>query len=718
MRIKYIASVVAALSLAFIPTAAQAIATTLDVQNGGSTAVDLVNGDSLDVTVAGPIAKTGPAVHELYSTWSAQSLNLDALSSGDITWPEGWDLEYTEDGTTWVNWATTMPTDIGAIIAIRALGDVNTVGENTFKTTSTGSVDAVTFAGSGGGDGYNVAVGDNKVFNMYHHQDGTATVECHTFAGELCSTPTVAVDGYSTNHASSVYSDDASGKVYAFVMRDSDLHFGVLCFNFSVEPAVECGFTELETVGADSGRDPGDYKQDLGSSSQDGDLIWSITGNGGELLCFNIATGTACTGDNGWNTGYSDWAFSTGRVTAVDGLVYWTLNDKMGCYNPSTNGLCNGTAAITLTDSSNRMPPLPVEDTSGVFLGACDVYSQQCIDDAGGASLTFPSALASYFATNTINWDTARQNAEQFAYDGANNRFYFESTFDMNDWGSNNITCYDFTTETACAGFDGYIDEVVNFYTATVDSQIPNCVWINGNEGKIYPMDATTGLVGCDLGDPTVSLPYDAVTPRMSCNDDGRVTQWANITVAPLDGVAMADVRVSFYDSEGVLIDAWSDMTPNASGSIDLTGLDVSTTGTTPTIKITAGDISDALAEQISATVTFVAEDPELCFTLAAADNCTTTITNSPAPGDIADGIVTGTSITRPNAGNDVGSAQTTTLPGQNAANMCASSALKIDLPIAALASTGVDAGSIAMGGFAVLAAGGAAVAVTRRRKA
>ena len=718
MRIKSIASVVAALSLAFIPTAAQAVATTLDVQNGGSTAVDLADGDSLDVTVAGPIAKTGVAVHELYSTWSAQSLNLDALSSGDITWPEGWDLEYTEDGTTWVNWATTMPTDIGAIIAIRALGDVNTVGENTFKTTSSGNVEAVSFAGSGGGDGYNVAIGNDKVFNFWHHQspqggqDGV-TIECHTFSGDLCATPEFTIDGYSSNHGSSIYSYDSQDKVFAYAM-DSSKNFGVLCVDYSDDAnPVECGFDilGLTTVVSDSNGDPAvfDY-QDMGSSSVDGTIIWSITGEG-DLMCFDMATSGACA-DNGWNVGTTDYAFDTGRVTAVGGVVYWTLNDKLGCYDPATNGLCNGTAAITLTDTANRMPPLPVENTSGTLLGVCDVYSEQCIDD-NGATFTFPAALGTFFDNNPVNWTVARQNAEQFAYD--NNRFYFESTFDSLDWGSNNITCYDFATEAACAGFDGYIDEVVNFYTATIDNQIPNCVWINGDAGKIYPMDATTGLVGCDLGDPIVALPYDAVTPRMSCSDEGRVTEWANIVVAPLDGVVMADVRVSFYDSEGVRIDAWSDMTPNASG---LTGLDVVTTGTTPTIKIAAGDISDALAEQISATVTFVAEDPELCFTLAAADNCLSTITNSPAPGDIADGIVTGTSITRPNVGNDVGSTQTTTLPGQNADQMCAASALEIDLPIAALASTGVDAGSIAMGGFAVLAAGGAAVAVTRRRKA
>ncbi|MFM2412505.1 MAG: hypothetical protein RLZZ587_838, partial [Actinomycetota bacterium] len=218
MRIKFVASVIAALSLAFVPTAAQAVATTLDVQNGGSAAVNLETGDTLDVTVAGPIAKTGAAVHELYSTWSTQSLALlidDVTAPEDnITWPEGWTLEYTLDGTTWVDWAVTEPTDVLDIIAIRSQGDVNTVGENMFKTTADGALRAASFSGSGGGDGYNVAIGNNKVFNMYHHSSGTATVQCHTFTGELCETPELEIEGYSTNHGSSVYSDDATDKVY------------------------------------------------------------------------------------------------------------------------------------------------------------------------------------------------------------------------------------------------------------------------------------------------------------------------------------------------------------------------------------------------------------------------------------------------------------------------------------------------------------------------
>jgi LPXTG-motif cell wall-anchored protein len=103
---------------------------------------------------------------------------------------------------------------------------------------------------------------------------------------------------------------------------------------------------------------------------------------------------------------------------------------------------------------------------------------------------------------------------------------------------------------------------------------------------------------------------------------------------------------------------------------------------------------------------------------LDASNHCETTVVADPPAGSIADGIVEGTSITRPTTGSDVGSKQTITLDGVNSADMCEASGLRIALPLAQLASTGVDAGTFAMAGFAVLAVGGVAVAATRRRKA
>ena len=711
MRIKFLAALAAVSALVFVPTAAQAVVTTLDVQNNGSVATTMEDNDTLDVVVQGPIAQTGVAVHELYSSWSGQSLELDDID--DIVYPEGWTLEFTTNGTTW---SETAPGDVSTIVAIRAVGDVNTVGENAFRTTSDAQLMApASFAGSGGGDGYDVAVGNNKVFNFWHHQEGTVTMECHTFTGELCETGTLSVDGYSSNHGSRAFSNDANNRVYAFVLNDTTQHFGVMCFNYDVTPAVSCGFTELETNGPSAAAlaadaiDEGAVYQDTGSASQDGDIIWTITG-AGELICFNIATAAACA-DNGWDTTYTDYAFDTGRVTAVGGKVFFTLANKLGCYDTVTDGLCGGSAAITLTDTANRHAPVPYENQAGVFVGVCDFYTGQCIQTTGN---TFgPSAAwTTFYTNNPVNHAIGRQNAEQFAYSG--NRLYYETTIGGAFGWSTQISCFDFITAAACAGFDGDIDGLDTFYSVSIDQQFPNCAWLNQDSGVIIPINATTGAIGCDLGSPVVELPYDAVTPRMSCDAEGRVIEWESITVNPTPGVTMSDVRVSFYDNNGDAVDGWTEMTPNASGFIALTSLTVDQTSTTPSIRITAGSISEATAELISATVQFVAEDPQLCFALNAANNCPTTISDSPAPGSIADGIVEGASVTRPAVGIDVGSRERTDIQGLNAEDMCLSSAIEIPMP--ALADTGANVDGLALAGFGVLALGAGAMVVSRRR--
>lgn len=711
MKLKFATATLAALALAFLPTASQAATATVSVLYSGTsiTPIALADGDALDVKVGGSIAKTGLAVQELYSAWSTQSLQLDisdlAHPEDDLVWPEGWDLEYTTDGTNWVNWYSNNPSSVAQIQAIRAVGDVNTVGSNTYKTSSTGSLVAASFQGSGGGDGYNVAIGNNMVFNFWHHQVGAVTMECHTFTGSLCDTPTLTVEGYSSNHASSAYAYPADDKVYAFVLNDSTSHFGVLCFDYSVSPAESCGFTELETYGASEG-----WNQDIGSSSQDGNVIWTINGNSGELLCFDISTGVACPSNN-FYVGTSGDAFYTGRVTATNGLVFFTLNNSFGCYNPATDDWCDSTPRV-LSAGDPHAAPLPIEDADGNFLGACDIYSALCLNDQGN-TFSMPSSLQDFFAANPVNWDVAGQNAEQFAT--APNRFYFETTNDMLDWGSNTVTCFDFTTQTACEGFNGYIDDAINMYTVSYSGLTPDCVWVNGDAGSIIPLQYDSGDVGCRIGNPVINLPYTAVTPRLSCQDEGRIINWDNFVVSVPAGVSMSDVRVSFFDSEDNALASWTNLQPSSAGVLDLTGLSSNDTGSHPTIQITAGDITNEQALAIEGTATFTAENPELCFTLSAANFCEVTVDADPLPGSIANGIIESTSITRPASGKASGSTDSVTLAGVNPGSMCASSALYIPLPTDQLAETGSDSGNLALTGFLILSMGAALVVFSRR---
>jgi hypothetical protein len=105
-----------------------------------------------------------------------------------------------------------------------------------------------------------------------------------------------------------------------------------------------------------------------------------------------------------------------------------------------------------------------------------------------------------------------------------------------------------------------------------------------------------------------------------------------------------------------------------------------------------------------------------MCFGLRAVTNCPDEAINNPAVPDVPPGIIEGSSITFPkNGSREVGSKQRITVAGTNSGNLCAASAWSAFVPT--LAATGFDAGSVALGGFAVLGVGlGAAVYTARRR--
>lgn len=723
------AAFVAIAALVALPAAAHAVdanLTTVAVTIDDVTPTGMAQDDIVDVVTHGPIAQFGQAQHILYTSWSTQSLQLQAAGAyhatnnpNGLTYPEGWVLEYSTDGT---NWSTTAPGDLTTVIAVRAKGDVSTKGRGVFETTT--EAEPVTtgtdFASSGGGDGYNVAFGDGIILNMYHHDTVSAKIVCKNLDGTECATPLRTKSGYRTNHASSLYFDKSTDRVYGFVYRVSDGHYGVLCQDYSdVAAVVDCPteFTDLS-----DGTLTASGHQGFGSSSQDGDVLWSIDGYNAKLMCFDMDTtgGDECDGgNNGFDVGaggYWESGFYHGRVTPAEGKVFFTIDDVMGCFDPDTTALCGSSTPIDIGSAAltnvNRHPPVAVQNTDGTFFGTCDINSRLCIDDSG-VTVTIPAALDTYWTANTPNAYIAGQNAQQWAI--TDNKFYYGGV-QTGDYWSKDLLCYDFETQAACVGFDGAGRGITKFYTANIDPDNPGCVWINQDSGVIIPLNAATGVVGCSSGEAVVELPYSGVVPRMGCDSDGRVISWEDIQLN-LNGLSPSDVAISIYDDNGAAVPSWQDLDVSASGYLDISGLTVAESSTTPSIQIVG--LNGATIEELQAitgTVTFEAEEPEMCFGLRAVTNCPDEVINNPAVPDVPPGIVEASSITYPkNGSREVGSKQRITIAGTNSGNLCAASAWSAFVPT--LAATGIDVGPVALGGFAVLGLGlGAAVYTARRR--
>jgi LPXTG-motif cell wall-anchored protein len=331
-----------------------------------------------------------------------------------------------------------------------------------------------------------------------------------------------------------------------------------------------------------------------------------------------------------------------------------------------------------------------------------------------------PTGLAAYWTANPANNYIGGQNAQDFAITGS--KMYYGGPQRTgvqnpgNPFWSNDLICWDYSTDALCVGFDGTGRGINQYYTADIDPENPGCVWVNQNSGQIIPLNAETGEVGCSSGEAVVELPYAGVVPRMGCESDGRVISWEDIQLN-LNGVSSTDVAISILDDNGAEVADWQDVPVDSTGYLDMSTLTVAESSTTPSIQIVGlNGVTLEELELITGIVTFEAEEPEFCFALQAITNCPDESVNNPTVADVPAGIIEGSSITYPTSGaREVGSKQRTVIPGTNAGSLCASSAWSAFIPT--LAETGFDTVPVALGGLVAVAAGIGAAVYTKRRR-
>jgi len=677
----------AALALALISamvfgSAAQAATTLTVVTSGTSTAAtSIAAGDNLDVTNDAPIPGVGVSNAEISSLWSKQSLQVKPASS--LTYPEGWSLEYTTDGT---NWSSTPPNPISLAVGVRTKGSVESTGPNAFKTHPSSSLiqSQRSFTGGTGGDGYDLTFAGDRVFNQFHH-DANLEVQCHIQAtGSVCNGITVA--GYQTPNGASSFYNPVTKKMYAVVMETTSHDFGFMCIDLTTiaTPAL-CGANAAASfVNLYNGNGVADsYREYIGSSSFDAahNKVWTFNGANDSLMCLNLTTGLSCgTPDNGQllpNTGKvmiggtpPNGVANSGRVSAIDGFVYYVTDSKFGCYNPATHALCSSTGVTVAV--ANQYPPFPIRDASGTVTGACLYVTKICLSNTE-AVVSMPANLLTFINAHTIPaWNTF--NAGQWAE--LNNRIYLNKGPDID--ASNDVYCFDFTTAADCVGFSG-ANVGTQIYAITTDPNVPDCLWTNGNAGQITTFNGTTGLAGCAVGSPVARMPYSAVTPRMSCSEAGRVTQWTAIHFGVPTGITVGsggNLRVTLYDLTSgteTAISGFTNIPVDSSGNIDLTPLNTAggTAVKRATIELTAGAVSGALLSSVTADVQYQADAPQLCLTLLAKATCANFV---PANGDtsVPDGIIQVASVMTPTSGSPITESHTQTLTGTNAGTLCA----------------------------------------------
>ena len=668
------AAVTATVALVFPAQALAATTTTLYTPGTTTTPSIMAAEDLIDVTASAPndfdvSAQVSRDVTRasLGLNWTTESLQLKTATS--ITTPEGWAVEYTTNGTTW---STTKPSDYSKIRGVRANSSYTKTGANEFQSTTTATLlaTAADFSSGGGGDGFNLTFVDDRIYSVYHHE-ASIKLNCYLKAtGASCPNGSKTFGGYQTPNSSHAWVNADGDKLFVPSYVSAATDTGITCIDISnpADPRLCSGATGTAFSPFIRLGDSND-KQNAGGAAQVGERLFIPNPFSWKLSCFDMATGLECAG-NGYVSGGVAISATVnrtagpytvyGRASNVGGKVFWSSDTHLGCYDPATAGFCGDNAPVLIGASTNtvpnqysggnpnQFPMFAVYSTQAVLLGACYFASQQCFDTSGAVTTTIlPAALKTWMNTHPLpNW-VASDSGQLGEY---NNKIYFP--VGPSNSATNDVYCFDFTTGAACSGFGsggtktGVAGQIYSIQ-ADPDPLQPNCMWVNSHSGDITTFNANTGASGCASSQATVKLGYKQLFPRMACAESSRVSAWGVISFNS-PGVSASVLRVTVKDSAGASISGYTDRqlanidANDVNGTLDLSALTIATSGTKPTILVTA-DLNTAgtLLSQLTAKVNYRSSDPQVCVVLLAKIQCATAYTSPTGPTSVGTGTVT-----------------------------------------------------------------------------
>jgi hypothetical protein len=454
------------------------------------------------------------------------------------------------------------------------------------------------FAGSGGGDGWAVAVGDESkeaVYNVFHHQP-TLQVACHFQSNaEPCFSPETIKDteghDFSTSGQPGLHLDLQTGKLYVFATRTSDATAGVVCIDTTLAPTNTdpfCGFTALTPVGqaplVPFGISGASDPVLIGTHWYAYSFVNGVGQSGAEnaLMCFDVSTDKACSGQPyavsiGTGT-VLDEGFPSPSIASIAGKVVIPLSiegtNRLACFDDATQSSCTGSWPVTLTGvnyASENGAPLPMLDATGKTIGLCiPTGTDQCFNLKGEAAVT-PAGMSSAI-TATSGW-----NGPSLVLGP---RIYVPN-------GNNDVVdCFDYSTDSGCLNFPKSFENLELLYTVNPDPQRPTCIWINSDDGsqQIQNFDAYTGQA-CGEGTIRV-LASQFVAPAPQCTP----ANYVSLQVLQPARSSYSTGSVAFADGDGNPIPGLAEIGLDATGTASLNGLGLNTATGLPQFLFTLKD--------------------------------------------------------------------------------------------------------------------------------
>ena len=459
---------------------------------------------------------------------------------------------------------------------------------------------ASSYAGSGGGDGWAVALTSSDVYNVFHHSS-TLTVACHLQSNaQPCWNPETITDTSNDNFATSgqpgLWLDQSTGKLYVYATRTSDSTGGVVCIDTTQAPTNPnpfCGFTALTAVGD---------APTLGGISQISDPAqvgshWyafnyvngsGATGTRNSLLCFDLNVFSACSSQpyalSFASGSVSDGDYPPPAVAVVSNEVIVPVNagsgDQLACFDGNAMAECSGSWPVSNSDGSydsSNGAPYPLLSSSGTVQGFCLPTGADPCWTLAGASAATPSGMTSAIpATSGWNGQAVVLGPRVYVPNG----------------NSNQVDCYDASASASCSGFPKAMSNLSLLYTVNPDPDRPTCLWVNADNGsaQIQNFDGYSGG-GCTQY-PIRLVGSSVIAPGSTCAP----AAYSSLQVkspAPSD---YTNGTVTIDDGDGNPLPGLSNLALDSTGTLSLAGDDLSSPSGLPQFLITLNGAPPSLA--------------------------------------------------------------------------------------------------------------------------
>lgn len=446
---------------------------------------------------------------------------------------------------------------------------------------------ASSFTGNSGGDGWDLSFDNDRTYNIFHHN--VLRLAClNQVDATPCWSPQLIKDGsnrgfYASQHSGADLDPD-SGLIYTYTAR-SDGVGGVLCLdptapNPPTPTSPFCGFAELTGSGQAQYNSNGP-----GSPMLVGDRYYAYNFNSGtsgdrnKLMCYDFGTDAACPGQPfamDFGGAYpSSTRFST---VAIDGKVLvkngYTGTLTVACFDTATQSDCVGSWPRLVGGVTDSGPPFPVLNASGNVIGACLPGAANCFALDGSPIASPPG----------IPWNMGGHYYTGGAVQVASRIFTPGS-------GPERVDCYDYSTQSVCAGFPKPLSGLWLPYTVNTDPFRPTCIWVNADGGtsQIQNFDAFDGGA-CGQGDIRVLVSQFVVN-----EEECFPTEYESLELLVPDEATYTSASVAFQSANGASVGI-ADQTFSG-GSVDLTGLGLETQPALPQFLIDVVDPPADLGE-------------------------------------------------------------------------------------------------------------------------